>query len=128
MSVSSGASRKVLVLDDSAEFCDLIRFYSAKEPIEVEILDTAEEGLERLKGPRFDTVLMDFHLPGMNGADAVRSLRRLEKQLKRPAVSVFAVTDLMDWDSGKQMLRAGCTALAGKPLSRQSFLDIARRG
>lgn len=119
---------RVLVVDDSEDIARLIQNYAEGEPIEVSVVATAEEGLETLRETPFDLVLMDFHLPGMDGAAGVLSMRLMERQLKRRPVPVFALTDLMDRDSGEQMLRAGCTALLGKPLSRQQFLTIASRG
>lgn len=115
----------MLVIDDSNDFTMLIEMYSEREAIEVAVAETAEAGLERLAAEHFDAVLMDFHLPGMNGAEAVRALRQQERHHNRPLVAVFALTDLLDLESSRQMLEAGCTALVGKPLSRQQFLGIA---
>ena len=118
---------RVLVIDDSPDIATLVRAYSDREPIEVVIAETGEAGLERLREGRFDAVFMDFHLPDMTGADAVRKLRIWERQFKIPVAAVFAMTDLRDFQSSEQMLMAGCTALAGKPLSRNQFLAIAGR-
>ena len=124
---SAGRDYKVLVIDDSPDIAALVNAYAEKQPIDLVIAQTAEAGLNRLYESRFDSVLMDFHLPNMNGADAVRKLRRWERQLDLPSAAVFAMTDLHDFHCGEQMLMAGCSGLAGKPLSRTQFLAIASR-
>jgi two-component system response regulator DctR len=124
--IASGATEcRMLVIDDSPDIATLIRAYVKDLPIELVIAETGEAGLSRLRESRFDVVLMDYHLPDGNGAETVRELRRWERQFKLPPTAVFALTDLRDFQSSEQMLMAGCTALAGKPLSRHQLLTIA---
>ncbi len=45
--------------------------------IDCEILDNGEEAVELLKINRFDMVLMDVHLPGINGTTATKLIQRI---------------------------------------------------
>lgn len=57
--------------------------------------ETAEDGhqaLSLLRKGRFDAVLMDCHLPGMDGYETTRELRRLEQSMGWPRTPVIAVT------------------------------------
>lgn len=47
----------------------------------------------------FDLILMDLHMPGMDGRDVTRALRRLEAELARPPMRIVALTaDAQDGD------------------------------
>jgi CheY-like chemotaxis protein len=105
----------------------LVLAYAAGLPIEVTVAESAEQGVAQLQLGRFDLVLMDYNLPDGSGAHAVRQIRRWEQQQQLRPAAVFAMTDLTNYKSGEQMLQAGCTALLGKPISRNQFLAVASR-
>ncbi|MEI4896938.1 response regulator, partial [Klebsiella pneumoniae] len=51
-----------------------------------------EEALEQFMAGRFDIVLMDVHMPHMDGLEAVRRLRSCEREQGRVATPVIALT------------------------------------
>ncbi|HEX8703445.1 MAG TPA: hybrid sensor histidine kinase/response regulator [Myxococcaceae bacterium] len=82
-------SVRILLVDDSK--ADLLRVRRALErdpdtKWEVEQVSTAEEGLEHVARHALDVVLMDFHLPGMNGLELLHQLR--EQCTDRPLAAV----------------------------------------
>ncbi|SEM58471.1 Response regulator receiver domain-containing protein [Stigmatella aurantiaca] len=71
-------SVRVLQVDDSAADQMMVRRALERDPDtrwEVEQFSSAEEALERATASVPDVVLMDFHLPGMNGVELLRALR-----------------------------------------------------
>src|SRR5260370_36735957 len=70
------AVRKILVIDDDREMADLLRQSLAREGFELSTVQSGEEGIEqgRNKGP--ELILLDVNLPGMNGFEVLRRLRR----------------------------------------------------
>ena len=68
---------KVLVIDDSPEDREMVRRYLTRGleiPYEVLEADTGEEGLAIFRSSQPDTVVLDFHLPDMNGLEFLGSL------------------------------------------------------
>ncbi len=66
----------ILMIDDDAEFCSIIREYLEKRNFTVACAYTGKAGLEMLKEKgRFDLVLLDMMLPDMNGQEVLRSVR-----------------------------------------------------
>ncbi|SEU26955.1 hybrid sensor histidine kinase/response regulator [Stigmatella erecta] len=71
-------SVRVLQVDDSAADQMMVRRALERDPDTrwaVEQVSSAEEALERATASGPDVVLMDFHLPGMNGVELLRALR-----------------------------------------------------
>ncbi|HLM46212.1 MAG TPA: response regulator, partial [Myxococcaceae bacterium] len=72
-------SLRVLLVDDSLADQRALQRALEKDPEtrwEVEVLGTAEEALERLHQPPLpDALVLDFHLPGMDGVGLLRELR-----------------------------------------------------
>jgi DNA-binding response OmpR family regulator len=67
---------RILVIEDVREMADLIGLYLGGEGMEVVSCQTGEEGLERFRSSRFDLVVLDINLPGMDGFEFLQHLRR----------------------------------------------------
>ena len=107
---------RVLVADDN----DINRMLSeallrklGHEPVVVgdgaEALDVAADG-------GFDLILMDLHMPVVDGVTAIRRFRALEHDGKWSRIPVFAVTADVTPDAEEAALAAGADAVFAKPL------------
>jgi DNA-binding response OmpR family regulator len=67
---------KLLVIDDDRKLCRLLRDYLAPLGYEVTAAHTGPEGLEAAQEGGFDAVVLDLMLPGMDGCEVLRELRR----------------------------------------------------
>jgi DNA-binding response OmpR family regulator len=67
---------RILIIEDVAEMADLIRLYLSKEGVEASACDTAEKAIEIFGKERFDLVVLDINLPGMDGFEFLQRLRR----------------------------------------------------
>ena len=70
------AGPRVLVVDDDVPLCELLQEYLAGEGFEVEPAHDGEGGLARAAEGAFDLVVLDVMLPGRNGLDVLRALRK----------------------------------------------------
>jgi CheY-like chemotaxis protein len=70
----------VLVIDDDED--ELLVITKALESLNVSFKCTwatnGEQGLKQLPGLRPDIIFVDYHMPGMNGLECVRAIRKLE--------------------------------------------------
>jgi DNA-binding response OmpR family regulator len=71
----AGKSR-LLVIDDDRKLCRLIKDYLEPMGYAVEAAHTGPEGLEKALGEEWQAVLLDVMLPGMDGFDVLKQLRR----------------------------------------------------
>ena len=69
------ANEKILVVDDDANICELLRLYLTKEGYQVTVANDGEEGLEKFNQVKPDMVLLDVMMPKMMGFDVCRALR-----------------------------------------------------
>ncbi len=67
---------KVLHVDDEPSFLELVSFFLTREgDFEVVTSVTAQDALQKLNEHRFDAVVADYSLPGINGIDLLKILR-----------------------------------------------------
>jgi DNA-binding NarL/FixJ family response regulator len=87
---------KILVVEDSRDFQSVVKNLIEKQFTGLEILQalTAEEGFGRAVHEQPDVILMDIHLPRMNGIEAARIIKEKVPDCKIIILTMFATEDV----------------------------------
>ena len=104
-----GVRRRVLVIEDDERVSRMIELTLAGEGFDVHRCGSGEEGLDALSGVSFDVILLDLLLPGLNGFEVCREIRRTSYA---PIIMVTARGDSHDVVAG---LEAGADDYMTKP-------------
>ncbi len=75
-SVDTGGMPSLLIIDDDREMVELLARSLAQEGFELLTAGTGEDGIEQAQTGTVDLILLDVMLPGINGFEALRRLRR----------------------------------------------------
>ncbi len=84
-----GKHLKVLVIEDDPDLCLLYESFLSTEGHQVDVARDAPEGLRMLERHP-DVVLLDLMLPGMDGYDVMRAMRKRKDLSKIPVIVVSA--------------------------------------
>jgi DNA-binding response OmpR family regulator len=101
--------RSVLIIEDDPRIRRAVQMTLQREGLEVIEAESGEEGLERLAERSFDVILLDLMLPGRDGFEICRDIRRT---WSTPVIMVTARTDSHDVVAG---LEAGADDYVSKP-------------
>jgi len=74
--MDASGKKRLLVVDDDRKLCGLIRDYLEPLGYEVEMRHTGTEGLEEARENDYEAILLDVMMPGMDGFDVLRELRK----------------------------------------------------
>ena len=114
------ANELILIVEDNEHnqklASDVLRFKGFR----VLVAETAEIGVPMVLKEKPDLVLMDIHLPGMNGIEALAKLRA-DPETK--AIPVFAFTASVMPQDRKEITSAGFDGFLSKPINLKEFLD-----
>jgi DNA-binding response OmpR family regulator len=80
------SNRTVLIVEDDPLFRKVLTTVLSSLGVHPLVVDSGEAALEAAKSQQVDMVLMDYHLPGMNGLDLARSLR--ESNIASPMILI----------------------------------------
>jgi DNA-binding response OmpR family regulator len=74
--VAGAGKTRLLVIDDDKKLCRLIRDYLEPMGYEVEVAHTGPDGLEKATAGQYQAIILDVMLPGMDGFEVLKQLRR----------------------------------------------------
>ncbi len=108
----------ILVVDDGAANRQLVTVYLERAGACVSCATNGQEAVDQATSNRYDLVLMDVHMPVMDGMEATRLMRA-----KGIQIPVIALTGNVMKDDEKSCLKAGYTGFLAKPIGMQTLLS-----
>jgi two-component system cell cycle response regulator DivK len=114
----------VLVVEDDEKSRRLIADILAAHGYEVLQADRGEAALDLVRGAQPAVLLLDIHLPGMDGCATLAALRAEPRLAGVPAVAVTA--SAMPHDRNR-LLAAGFDLLMPKPIRLRELVDTVNR-
>lgn len=109
---------KVLIVDDEMDFLATVVRRLNRRDVEAIGAGSGQEALERLKEQAIDVVVLDVKMPGMNG---IETLREIKKRL--PDVEVIMLTGHASVDSGVEGLALGAFDYLIKPVKLDDLIE-----
>jgi CheY-like chemotaxis protein len=110
--------RRALVVDDSPDVADVLTIVLREAGYEVETAYSAPQALMAAFARRFDVIISDIGMPGMDGYELARRLRELPEYRATPMV---AVTGFASYDDRDRSLSEGFTAHLSKPVDPETL-------
>ncbi|MGE0452403.1 MAG: response regulator transcription factor [Vicinamibacteria bacterium] len=114
--------RRVLLIEDDADIAEAMGYQLEKVGLNVKVARTGEEGLE-LARRGVDLVMLDLNLPGMDGLEVCRMIRRQTATAHTPIIIVSARADEVDRVLGLEM---GADDYVVKPFSLKELAARAK--
>ena len=71
---------RILIVDDEKVQLEMLEGFLVKQGYEATAAEDGQKALEKFKTGTFDLVLTDFRMPGMDGIQLLREVRRLQPQ------------------------------------------------
>ena len=110
----------ILIVEDNDKNMKLVRDVLQVKGYRVLVAETAELGIPMALNDKPDLVLMDIHLPGMNGMEA---LARLRADAATKAIPVLAFTASVMPQDRREIMSAGFDGFLSKPINLKEFLE-----
>ena len=114
--------RNILIIEDEADIAENLAYNLRRNGFAVTIAETGETGFRLAldKNQSFSLILLDVMLPGMNGLELCRRLRREPFTKNTPIVMLSAKASKADENKG---LETGADAYISKPFSNKELID-----
>lgn len=110
---------KLLVVDDEPDIVELVTYNLRKEGFDVSSAFDGEEALARIRKEKFDFVILDLMLPGVQGMEICRIMRSDPRMKNIPIIMLTAKGEELDKILGLEM---GADDYMTKPFSPRELL------
>jgi CheY-like chemotaxis protein len=118
---------RLLVAEDSADNRLLVRAYLKGSPYQLTFEEDGKAAVDRLAITDFDLILMDVRMPVMDGLDATRAIRAIERERGAAAIPIIALTANASLEDMERSRKAGCNAHLCKPISKLELLSAIEK-
>ena len=113
------AARRVLIVEDEAPIRELLRLHLSLAGFAVDEIGDGTAALDRLRAERYDLVLLDLMLPGLDGITLCRAIRAQGPNVATPLLMVTARDTESDTVVG---LESGADDYLAKPFGIREML------
>lgn len=117
----------ILIVDDIEQNRELLSIILLNKGHQVTKAVNGQDAYEKIQENSFDLVLMDVHMPVVDGLKATRMVRELEQQEQRARLPIIALTASVMASDRKIALQSGMDGFAVKPIDiPQLFNELGR--
>lgn len=113
--------KKILCIDDEEEICFALKTLFFTQGWSTKCAYNVKDGVKLFKQFHPDIVLIDYHMPGINGVEGVRILRALSDTVP---ILVFTIDESQS--VADAFLEAGCSDFALKPIKAPDIISRVR--
>lgn len=115
---------RILLVDDSKVSLCILEKLLKTVGIESTCAENGHCALKRLEAKRFDWVLMDIQMPGINGYETIRQIRQTLRLTELP---IIVLTGNPLEGEGDACLEAGANGLLGKPILPEELFSLLQQ-
>ena len=117
------AHESISVVDDQPVSIKLMQLMLEREGYQVLVAANATEALQAVQASKPDLILMDIHLPSLDGLALTKLLRSdmVSRHIKIVAITAYASTE-----DDKRIIAAGCDGFIPKPIDTRTLAASIR--
>ena len=134
---AAGKKTRILLSEDYPTNRRVAQQYLHRAGYQVDIAENGQMALEAFKRKQYDLILMDIQMPVMDGYEATKAIRELEKELwrigtkdassKPGKIPIIAMTAHAMKGYREKCLKAGMDDYISKPIQRDKLLELVRK-
>jgi phosphate regulon transcriptional regulator PhoB len=119
MTASGAQTNRILIVDDEPDLVELITYNFTREGFKVSSAADAEEALDRIKKGGISLVILDLMLPGLQGMELCRIIRKNPLTAQMPIVMLTAKSEVAEKIEG---IESGADDYVTKPFSPRELI------
>lgn len=113
---------KILVVDDELIMRESLHSWLEEDGMEVHTAESGEEGLEMAKKENFDVMLVDLKMPGMDGIQFLKEVKKIQ-----PQASIIIMTAYASVDTAVEAMKQGAYDYVIKPFNPDEITMTIRK-
>jgi len=113
---------RILLIDDDEWVRDSLKLFFESEGCHITPLETAEEGLELLRNQKYDIIITDYWLPGINGLDFLKRIGKSTGDAVKILITAYGSHEVL-----AEAKNLGIHSLIAKPFTSNTVEMVLSR-
>ncbi len=109
---------RILIVDDEERFVKTLAKRLTERHLDVAGVHSGEEAIEEVKNKLYDIVILDVKMPGLDGIETLRELKKIN-----PGIEVLMLTGHASVDSAVDGMRLGAYEYLMKPCEIDELME-----
>ncbi len=109
----------ILVVDDDMGMCETLSDIMEEKGYRTIIATDGREAIQKAKELAFDVILMDIKMPGMDGVETFKQIKRIQPETAVVMMTAYAVEDLI-----REALSEGAYGVLHKPFDIERMISL----
>jgi len=122
-SVTLGMDRTILLVENDIELIQVYKEILELHEFDVQTAFNGEEGVEKFKQTKPSLVIMDGDMPVLNGFEAFKQIKEIDKNANVVIVTGFTEFEL----KSQEVIKLGLIKVISKPLGVDELLNLAKK-
>jgi two-component system, cell cycle response regulator DivK len=118
-------SKKIIVAEDSSVIQNLTKKILTQLNYEIVAVKNGQQVIDLMEKDTFDLILMDIHMPVMDGMECARTIRKMSGEQKN--IPIVAITGNANNYSQDEFTAAGINEFLPKPLNYDSLVELVKK-
>lgn len=110
--------KRILIVDDERDIALTLKEFFLSKGYETRVAFSGEEAIRNLGKIKFDLILLDIQIPGMNGVQVLREAKKIY-----PGIKTIVLTGFLE-EYKTEIEQIGCDAFLSKPFSIETISKI----
>jgi len=115
-----GEKAKILIVDDDAAMCETLSDILEEKGYRVVVAQDGPKAITEVESQHFDLALIDIVMPGMNGVEALREIKKADSELTTMIMTGHSALE----GSVSEALEAGVDGVLYKPLDIDAIVEM----
>ncbi|MEA3459157.1 MAG: ATPase, T2SS/T4P/T4SS family [Chloroflexota bacterium] len=115
-----GEKAKILIVDDNAAMCETLSDILEEKGYRAVIAQDGPKAIAEVKGQHFDLALIDIVMPGMNGVETLREIKKADPELTTMIMTGHSALE----GSVSEALETGVDGILYKPLDIDTIVEM----
>ena len=113
----------MLIVDDDADMTETLADVLTDMGYEVAVAENGYQAIEMVRQNKYDVALMDIKMPGINGVETFKEVKRIRPQTRVIMMTAYSVQDLI-----QEALKEGAYAVIYKPMDIDKLVSLVEEG
>ena len=114
--------KTILVIDDEKSIRETLEMIFTSDGYDVLTAADGAEGLRTLRDNRVDLIIQDLKMPGLNGTELIKALKKADAE-----IPIIIITAFSTWDTAVQAMRVGAYGYIKKPFDNDNIRSCVAR-